>query len=68
MKIVGPKQNHSEIELDPQEAFRRGCALDAMLKSTRVPHKRGVFRGTFADFQRMDEARAAEAARRLNTP
>jgi hypothetical protein len=30
MRIVG-RQDRSEIELDPVEAYRRGRALDAML-------------------------------------
>ncbi len=65
MKIVGPNRNRSEIELDPVKAYRRGRALDAMLRSALPPPKRGVYRGTFEAFARMDEARMIEAARRV---
>lgn len=67
VKIVGPKTEHSAFELNPQEAYRRGRALDAMLRSAGLKHPRGVTRGTFADFARLDAARAVEIARRLNT-
>ncbi len=66
MKIVGPKIDHSAFELNPQEAYRRGRVLDAMLRSANLKHPRGVTRGTFADFARWDAARAVEIARRLN--
>jgi hypothetical protein len=36
-----------------------------MLRSALPPPKRGVYRGTFEAFERMDEARMLEAARRL---
>ncbi|MGH8682153.1 MAG: hypothetical protein ACREVS_10695 [Burkholderiales bacterium] len=65
MKIIGPNTDHSEIELDPVEAYRRGRVLDAMLRAALPPPKRGVYRGTFEAFERMDEARMIEAARRL---
>ena len=66
MRVVGPNRDHSEIELDPVLAYRRGRALDAMLRSALPPVQRGVFRGSFADFAREDEARMREAARKLN--
>lgn len=66
MRVVGPNRNHTEFELDPVMAYRRGRVLDAMLRSALSPVKRGVFRGTFADFARQDEARMREAARKIN--
>jgi len=65
MKIIGPNSDHSDIELDPVKAYRRGRVLDAMLRSALPPPKRGVYRGTFEAFERMDEARMVDAARRL---
>jgi hypothetical protein len=65
MKIIGPNSDQSEIELDPVKAYRRGRILDAMLRSALPPPKRGVYRGTFEAFERMDEARRIEGARRL---
>lgn len=65
MRIVG-KQDRSEIELDPVKAYRRGHALDAMLRSASPPVKRGVFRGTQEYFNRLDAERQAQMARTLN--
>ncbi len=64
MKTVGNRLL-PEFILDPAEALRRGCALDAMLRDTTAPHPRGVFRGTHAWFNAMDEARMLAAARRV---
>ncbi len=66
MRIVGAK-DRSEIELDPAKAHRRGLVVDAMLKSAAAKGARGVFRGTHAHFNRIDEARQALIARELNT-
>ena len=66
MRVVGPNRDRNEIELDPVQAYRRGLALDAMLRAALPPVRRGVFRGTFADFAREDEARMREAARKIN--
>jgi hypothetical protein len=66
MRIVG-QQNRSEFEPDPERAWRRGLALDAMLKGTLPPHPRGVFRGNHEFFNRMDDERARQVAARLNT-
>jgi hypothetical protein len=66
MRIIGPHRGRSDIELDPVAAYRRGRILDAMLRSALPKPKRGVYRGTFEAFRRMDEARMVEAARRLN--
>ncbi len=65
MRVVGAK-DRSEIELDPGKAHRRGLVLDAMLKSAVARRARGVFRGTHAHFNRLDEARQALLARALN--
>ena len=68
-RTIGLNWNQSEIELDPVKAYRRGRVLDAMLRAALPPPKRGVYRGTFESFERMDEARRIEAARRLeNSP
>lgn len=66
MRVIGPNRGYSEFELDPVKAWRRARALDAMLRSALPPVKRGVFRGTAAEFQALDEARALEIARRVN--
>ncbi len=68
MRIVGVNKDHSEFALDPVEAFRRGCVLDATLRSAAAPHPRGLFRGTFAYFARIDEERMIMTARRINGP
>lgn len=65
MKIVGNANRH-EIELNPQEAWRRARLMDAMFQSLYPPYPRGVTRATHAEFQRRDEARMLEIARRLN--
>ena len=65
MKIVGNANRH-EIELNPQEAWRRARLMDAMFQSVYPPYSRGVTRATHAEFQRRDEARMLEIARRLN--
>ena len=65
MRIVG-NQDRSEIELDPVEAYRRGRALDGMLRDALPPVARGVTRGTHAHFNRVDAARQVAAARTLN--
>lgn len=66
MRVIGPNRDRTEIELDPVEAYRRGRALDTMLRSALPRPQRGVFRGTFDAFAGADEARMREAARRLN--
>jgi hypothetical protein len=65
MRIVG-KQDRTEIELDATKALRRGHAIDAMLRSALAPITRGVQRGTHAFFNRLDNNRQAQAARKLN--
>jgi len=65
MRIIGPNIGHSEIEPDPTRAHRRGRVLDAMLRDAIPRPPRGVYRGTFAEFARMDEARMVAAARRV---
>jgi hypothetical protein len=66
MRVVGSNRGHSEFELDPARAFRRGRSLDRMLREALPAPERGVFRGTAERFARMDEARMREAARRIN--
>ena len=66
MKVIGPKAAWSEIELDPERAFHRARALDALLSAALPRPPRGVSRGFAADFARADELRLREAARRLN--
>jgi len=66
MRVIGRHRDRSEIELDPVQAYRRGRVLDAMLRSALPGPKRGVYRGTFDAFARMDDARMLEAARKLN--
>jgi hypothetical protein len=68
MRVIGPHRKRTEIELDPVEAYRRGRALDTALRSALPPIARGVYRGTFAVFNRMDETRMLETARKLNRP
>jgi hypothetical protein len=68
MRIIGPHRSRTQIELDPLEAYRRGRILDAMLRSALLPIPRGVYRGTFATFNRMDDERMLQVARRLNRP
>ena len=64
MRIVG-KLNRSEIELDPVEALRRGSEIDRKMKLMLPPHPRGVWRGTHAFFNRMDDERSLAMARRV---
>ena len=66
MRVIGPNRDHTEFELDPVQAYRRGKLLDGMLRAALPPARRGVFRGTFADFAREDEARMRVAARKIN--
>jgi len=66
MRVIGPKRDRTEFELDPVQAYRRGRVLDAMLRAALPPPRRGVFRGSFADFAREDEAQTRVAARKLN--
>jgi hypothetical protein len=65
MRIVSTR-NRSEIELDPLTAYRRGLALDSMLRGACAPIARGVTRGSHAYFNRIDEQRRSRAARILN--
>ena len=64
-RVVG-KMDRSEFILDPVEAWHRGRVLDRMLAKALPPHPRGVFRGTHAEFDRLDASRSLEIARRLN--
>lgn len=64
-RVVGTRRDVSEIEPDPVAAWRRGRILDAQLHRALPPHPRGVWRGTFEQFARMDEERMLSAARRI---
>ncbi len=64
MRTVG-KLDRTEIELDPLVAWRRGRVLDAMLRTAMPAPPRGVQRGSFDKFDRQDEQRRTEAARRV---
>lgn len=66
-KIVGTR-NRTEFVADAAEAWRRGRDLDRILAAAAVPYPRGVFRATHAELNRMDDRRALEVARRLNSP
>jgi len=63
-RIVGSR-DRSEFILDPVEAWHRGRVLDRMLAHVEPPRPHGVFRGTHAEFERIDEARRIELARAL---
>lgn len=65
MRVIGSNER-SEIELDPKLALERGRVLDSMLRAARPVVKRGVVRGSHAEFNRLDEARMIEVARRIN--
>jgi len=66
MRIIGPNREHREVELDPLLAYRRGRALDAMLRTALPPVDRGLRRATAAEFQALDDVRARLIARRIN--
>jgi len=66
MRIVGPHRDQTEFEPDPSRAFRRGRALDAMLRGAVQPPARGAFRGIFERFEREDARRWQAAAQRIN--
>jgi hypothetical protein len=65
MRIIG-NQNRNEIELDPVIAYQRGRRLDLMLRAPNPVRPSGVTRGTHTYFQRLDEARMVDMARRVN--
>ena len=65
MRVVGTDDRH-EIELNPQQAWRRARLGDAMFVALRTPYPHGVTRATHAEFQRLDTARMVEIARRIN--
>jgi len=68
MRIVG--RTHAGLNqppATPQEAWRRGRVLDAMLPQM-APTLRGVWRLTHAQRNAMDDARMLEVARQLNSP
>ena len=64
MRIVG-ERNRDEFVLDPVEAIRRGETLDKQMAILLLPYSRGVWRGTHAFFNRMDDERSAAVAERV---
>ena len=64
-RVVGHARS-TQFERDPVKAYRRARAIDAMLRSVLPRRPRGVTRGTHAHFNRVDDARMIEAARKLN--
>ena len=67
MKTVG-SQNRSELERNAIRAWRRGVALDAMLRAALPARQRGVWRLTHAQMNRLDLARQLEQAGKVNRP
>lgn len=59
MRVVGNSQ-WKEFAASPREAMERGIRLDAMTHVPGMPNfqPRGVFRGTHAYFNAMDEEMA----------
>ena len=67
MRIVGNKTTGlDQAPATPEEAWRRGRVLDAMLPS-QAARARGVSRLTHAQANAQDDARMLEIARALNT-
>lgn len=66
MRTVGPRRDQNDFELDPSRAYRRGRALDALLRGAVAPPPRGAFRGSFEHFAREDQRRWLDAARQIN--
>jgi hypothetical protein len=64
MRIVGNK-NRDEFVSSPLEALRRGATIDAQMALMKLPHPRGVFRGTHAYFNAIDDKRSEGLARRV---
>jgi hypothetical protein len=64
MRIVGNK-NRDEFASSPEEALRRGALIDSQMALMRLPHPRGVWRGTHAFFNAMDDSRAVALAQRV---
>lgn len=64
MRVIGPRKDEPEFERDPRKAYERAMALDRQLGPLLPAHPKGVFRGTHAFFNAMDDARAVEVAKR----
>jgi hypothetical protein len=66
MRVVGNTNTHLSLPpATPEEAWQRGCVLDAMLPST-LPRPHGVSRLTHAQRNAQDDARMLMIARALN--
>jgi hypothetical protein len=60
-RVVG-RHDRSPFILDPAKAVEVGRRLDALLSAARLPHPRGVLRGTHAFFDKFERRRMSEAA------
>lgn len=67
MKTVG-SQNRTEFERNPTMAWRRGVALDAMLRAALPARAHGVWRLTHKQMNRLDLARQVVQAGKVNLP
>ncbi len=68
MRIVGKQSTGlNQAPATPEEAWRRGRVLDAMLPNL-LPAPRGVSRLTHAERNAQDDARMLAVARLLNPP
>ena len=65
MKLVGT-QNRNEIEPDPQKAWQRCKALDAMLHRALPARPHGAWRLTHAQMNRLDLERQLAQAAKVN--
>jgi hypothetical protein len=65
MKTVG-NQTRGEIELDARKAWRRGAALDAMLRAALPARGRGAWRLTHSQMNPLDFQRQLDQAAKLN--
>lgn len=65
MKTVG-SQIRSEFEFDPAKAWRRGLALDAMLRVALPLRERGVWRLTHLQMNHADLERQREQAAKVD--
>jgi hypothetical protein len=59
--------NRTEFILNPALAHRQGLKLDKLLSSADLPRLRGVTRGFHQVMNQMDDERALQIAKRLNT-
>jgi hypothetical protein len=65
VKTVG-NQRRGEIEPDASEAWRRGAALDAMLRAALPVRGRGAWRLTHSQMNQLDFLRQLDQAAKVN--